>query len=68
LAVEWHCGRYAGSALDPLRLGIEISFIAIPPGNHRLRRLARKRNLAARLRQINPTGKSLPIYRNHVKP
>jgi hypothetical protein len=33
-----------------------------------LRRLARKRNLAARVRQINPTGKSLLIFRNRVKP
>jgi hypothetical protein len=33
-----------------------------------LRRLARKRNLAARVRQINPPGKSILIFRNHVKP
>ena len=29
--------------------------------NRELRRLARKRNLAIRVRQSNPTGKSLPI-------
>jgi len=33
--------------------------IALPP---------RKRNLTARLRQINPTGKAFLIYRNDVKP
>ena len=31
-------------------------------------RLTCKRNLAASLRQINSTGKSLPIYGSHVKP
>ena len=33
-----------------------------------LRRRPRKRNLASRMRQINPTGKSLLIYGNRVKP
>ncbi|MBA2401458.1 MAG: porin [Bradyrhizobium sp.] len=33
-----------------------------------LRRLPGKRNLAASVRPINPTGKSLLIFRNHVKP
>jgi hypothetical protein len=36
--------------------------------NRQLRRRARKRNLAGRVRQINPTGKSLLIFRNQVKP
>jgi hypothetical protein len=29
--------------------------------------LATNHNLTPRMRQINPTGKSLPIYGNHVK-
>ena len=33
-----------------------------------LLRFARKRNLAARLRQNTPTGKSVLIFRNDVKP
>ena len=33
-----------------------------------LRRLARKRNFNCRVRQNNPTGKSLLIFRNRVKP
>ncbi|WMT72003.1 hypothetical protein [Bradyrhizobium sp. Ash2021] len=39
-----------------------------PSCNRQLRRLARKHNLATRVRQINPTGKSLRIFRNCVKP
>jgi hypothetical protein len=35
---------------------------------HELRRPARKRNLAPHVRQINPTGKSLLFFGNHVKP
>jgi len=35
--------------------------------SHQLRRLARKRNLAIRVRQNNTTGKSLLIFRNRVK-
>jgi len=34
----------------------------------RLRHAACKRNLAIRVRQINPTGKSILIFRSHVKP
>jgi hypothetical protein len=41
---------------------------AISLSAHSLCRLARKSNLAAALRQSNPTGKSLLIFRNHVKP
>jgi hypothetical protein len=33
-----------------------------------LLRLARNENFAAQLRQTNPTGKSLLIFRNVVKP
>ncbi|MBR1189571.1 hypothetical protein [Bradyrhizobium sp. AUGA SZCCT0160] len=32
-----------------------------------LRRLARKCNLAASMRQNNPTGKLVPVFGNHVK-
>ena len=38
------------------------------PPDHELICLACKRNLGATLRQINPTGKSLLIFRNRVKP
>jgi hypothetical protein len=34
--------------------------------NRQLRRFARKRNLAVRVRQNSPTGKSLLIFRNNV--
>jgi len=40
---------------------------AISPSAHSLCRLARKSNLAAALRQNNPTGKSLLIFGNGVK-
>jgi hypothetical protein len=50
------------------KLLAEIEYRAKSVEGNRLRRLVRKRNLAGRVRQINPTGKSLLISRNHVKP
>ena len=38
------------------------------PTSRGLRRRARKRYLESRVRQINPTGKALLIFRNNVKP
>jgi hypothetical protein len=38
------------------------------PTSRGLRRRARKRYLESRVRQNNPTGKSLLIYGNRVKP
>jgi hypothetical protein len=38
------------------------------PASRGLRRRARKRNLETCVRQNNPTGKSLLIFRNAVKP
>ena len=45
--------------------------VSAPPGeiaNCQLLRLVRKHNPAPRLRQTNPPGKSLLIFRNRVKP
>jgi hypothetical protein len=48
-----------------LRLNPSCDFDTAKP---RLRCLARKCNLVTGVRQINPTGKSLLIYGNRVKP